>query len=116
MNHVANSILGFVFTTFALAALYGIFCGTMNVIDGANDPVGAGRHAARGVYRLFGDVSEEIERNDIGAGKTESVAHRIARPYAATADIMALLTAKFEVGAVNLVHGTAKRVDKAATI
>jgi len=115
MNRVLNSIIGFIFTTFALATLYGIFCGTMNVIDGVNDPVAAGRHAASGVYSLFGDVSEEMQRNDIG-NNTESVAHRIARPYAATADIMALLTGKLEVGAADLIHGTAKRVDKAATI
>lgn len=115
MGNVAGRILGLIFTTFLLAALYGLFCTTADFMNPNYDPVASGRRAASAVYGLFGEVSTEIERNDSNASpKTISIAHRIAEPYAVTADLAALLGGKLELGLSSLFHGTVKAADKIA--
>ncbi len=115
MGNVAGRVLGIIFTTFLLAALYGLFCTTVDFMNANYDPVASGRRAAHSVYGLFGVVSEEIEHNDVNASpKTVSVAERIAAPYAVTADISALLGGKLEIGASKVFHGTVKAADKIA--
>lgn len=115
MGYVVGRVLGIIFTTFLFAALYGLFCTTADFMSDNYDPVVSGRRAASAVYGLFGEVSTEIERNDANASpKTVSIAHRIAQPYAVTADLAALLGGKLEIGASHLFHGAVKAADKVA--
>lgn len=115
MGSIVGRILGIIFTTFLIAALYGLFITTVDFMNAGFDPVKSAHRAASGVYSLFGDVSEEIERNDANASaKTVSVAHRISTPYAITADISALLGGKLELLASSLFHGTVAVADKVA--
>jgi hypothetical protein len=117
MGYVAGRILGVIFTTFLIAALYGLFCTTADFMSTKYDPVASGRRAAGGVYGLFGVVSEEIEHNDPNASpKTVSVAKRIASPYAVTADVTALLGGKLELAASSFFHGAVNAADKVAPV
>lgn len=115
MGNIVGRLLGLVFTTFLIAALYGLFIATADFMNAGFDPVKSAHRADAGVYHLFGDVSEEIERNDVNATpKTVSTAHRIAKPYAVTADVSALLGGKLELLASSAFHGTLAAADKVA--
>ena len=115
MGNIAGRFLGVIFATFLLAVLYGLFCTTADFMDANYNPVASGRRAAHNVYGLFGVVSEEIEHNDVNASpRIVSLAERIAGPYAAAADIAALLGGKLEIGASRLLHGAVRAADEVA--
>jgi hypothetical protein len=115
MGNLLGRILGVIFTTFLVAALYGLFCTTVDFMNPKYDPVASGRRAAHSVYGLFGVVSEEIEHNDPQASpRTVTIAERIATPYAVTADLAGLLGGKLELGLSSLFHGAVTAADKVA--
>jgi hypothetical protein len=100
-----RSIISLIITTFMIAAIYGLFCTTVDLFSKSNyDPVMSGRRAAGSIYGLFGVVTEEVNRNDANEPPhfKESIAQKIAAPYAVTADVVALLGGKLERGVVGL--------------
>jgi len=72
------------------------------------DPVASGHQAAADVYGLFGTVNNEVKQNDGTAPALQShhstITYKLARPYAITADLSALLGGKLEVSISSFVH------------
>lgn len=116
MQRFIGSVIGFIVTTFLLAIIYGLYVTTVDFMGPSSyDPVASGRKAGAGVYSLFGVTAEEIEHQAPQASpKTSSVAHRIAVPYAVTADLSALLGGKLEIGIAHIFRGVEKVADKVA--
>lgn len=98
-DNIVGRIIGVIVTTFVIAIVYGLFLTTRDFIRPGYDPEVSGHHAADNVYGLFGAVSDEVKRNENEQPTTAymSVAHKIAMPYALTADLSALLGGKLEV-------------------
>jgi len=106
---IVRSIIGFIITTFLLAALYGFGCTAMAFIRGEHDPEATGHYAAAHVYGLVGAVDNEVKSNE-ARGPSPSLAHQIAAPYALTADVAALLSGKL----VNAIASIFRTVDEKA--
>ncbi len=95
-----------IFATFLIAFLYGFVLTTMDFIEPNYNPVATGHRAADNIYSLFGTVNHEVKQT---ADKPETVhsvtvAHKIARPYAVTADLSAILGGKMEIGLSSMIR------------
>ncbi len=94
-------IISFIIMTFVVAICYGFFLTTENFMRPNFDPVTSGHQAADNVYNLFGLINNEVKRNDSAAPALQphhaTIAYKIARPYAVTADLSAILGGKLEV-------------------
>ena len=100
---VLSRILGVIVTTFVIALFYGLLLTTEDLFRPHYNPVSSGHRAAENVYGLFGTVSEEIKRNDASEPvRLTSIAHRIAMPYAITADLSAIFGGRIEAGVLDL--------------
>ncbi len=102
-------IIGLIVTTFIIAMIYGIFVATVDFtgLDAkiAYDPVISGHRAAKNVYALFGTANNEIKQNEGEAPQRgNGIAHKVAMPYAVTADLSAIVGGKVEVGMSTLFH------------
>jgi len=105
MGDVLARIIGLIITTFVIAIIYGLCLTTMDYFTKPNyTPVASGHHAADTIFGLFGTVSDEIKRNEDDHPHATSVAYKIARPYAITADLAAVLGGKLEVNIGSLFH------------
>jgi hypothetical protein len=94
--------------TFVVAICYGLFFTTMNFMGPNYDPVASGHQAAANVYGLFGLVSNEVKQNEGESADAQphhhSIAYKIARPYAITVDLSAILGGKAEISLSSFVH------------
>ena len=100
---LASHIVSFIITTFLIAALYGFGCATMAFVKGERDPVAIGHDAAAHVHGLFGAVNNEV-KSDGAYGLPPSLIQQVAAPYAATADVTALLGGKFVEAVISAFH------------
>lgn len=108
---IGGRILSFIVTTFLVALVYGSFCATEDFFNASGDPVGSGRRAAGNIYNLFGVVTEEASRADANAAPPDAgksggslIARKIAAPYAATADVAAIISGKAEHSLSSFFH------------
>jgi len=107
---MAARIIGFILSTFFIAILYGLCLTTLDFFGPHYDPVSSGHRAANTIYGLFGTAAEEIQRNEAEPNAhSTSVAYKIARPYAITADLSAIFGGKIEVGINSLLHTAENR-------
>ena len=98
-------IIGLIVMTFMVAIFYGLFLTTMDFMAPNYNPITSGHRAADNIYGLFGTVATEIKNNDGSASDHgTSVTHKIAMPYAVTADLSAILGGKLEVKVSSLFH------------
>ena len=99
-------VIGVIFTTFFIAFLYGFVLTTMDFIEPNYNPVVTGHRAADNIYGLFGTVNHEVKQTAEKPETTHSVtvAHKIARPFAVTADLSAILGGKMEMGISSMIH------------
>jgi hypothetical protein len=99
-------ILGIIVMTFMVAVIYGLFLTTMDFMGSPTyNPVNSGHEAANNIYGLFGTMTTEVRRNEGDAeAHNPTIAHKIAMPYAVTADLSAILGGKIEVGLSSLFH------------
>jgi hypothetical protein len=108
-----SRLLSLVITTFMIAVIYGLFQTTMDFLRPNYDPVAAGHHAANGVYSLFGGVDDAVSPHTRSAARTASITHKVAVPYAVTANLSAFFGGKLEVGMENLFHAAQNRTSVA---
>lgn len=116
-SSLPGRIGGVVFFTFMVAMAYGLFLTTRDFMftNPSFDPVASGHHAAANVYQLFGTVSGEIQRNDEHESpKATSIMHKIAIPYAVTADLTAILGGELEAGIRSFFRSTESQMDSKA--
>ena len=112
MNSIGSRIVGFIVMTFVIAAIYGLFLTTEDFMGPNYNPETSGHKAAENVYGLFGTVSEEIKKDDVNEpARAVSIAHKIAMPYAVTADLSALLGGKVEAGLSSFFHAADRHSD-----
>jgi len=101
---MGTRIIGIIVMTFMIAIFYGLFLTTENFLQPDFNPVATGHQAANNIYGLFGTISNEIKQNEPRGGHDMAVAHKLAMPYAVTADLSAILGGKLEVSLASLFH------------
>lgn len=109
-GRLVSRVAGIIMTTFLIASLYGLALTTSDFVRSGYNPETSGHRAADHVYGIFNTVSNEIQR-----GETEkpvevvAALHKVAVPYAVTADLSAIFAGKLEVGVSSFLHSIDKR-------
>jgi hypothetical protein len=110
LGRLVSRIAGVIITTFIIASMYGLALTTTDFVRSGYNPEASGHKAADHVYGIFNTVSNEIQRNETEKPvQVVTALHRVAVPYAVTADLSAIFAGKLEIGVSSFFHAIDKR-------